>query len=112
MKQLIQSFNSTVVSGTVVQSVTETAAKNTVNGETFDALYIKTIRLTQQLRNAGYHVIEKWSCEFSDEDCRCAHEFGIESKVPQLVPKDAFLGGRTEAGCFPWLFSPQQTLAL
>ena len=35
------------------------ATKNTVNEETFDALYIKTIRRTQQLRNAGYHVIEK-----------------------------------------------------
>ena len=73
------------------------AAKNTVNEETFDALYIKTIRRTQQLRNAGCHVIEKWSCEFSDEDRQRAHEFGIESKVPQLVPKDAFFGGRTEA---------------
>ena len=73
------------------------AAKNTVNEETFDALYIKTIRRTQKLRNAGYHVIEKWSCEFSDEDRRRAHEFGIESKVPQLVPKDAFFGGCTEA---------------
>ena len=42
-------------------------------------------------------MIEKWSCEFSDKDRQRAHEFGIESKVPQLVPKDAFFGGRTEA---------------
>ena len=51
----------------------------------------------QQLKNAGYHVIEKWSCEFSDKDRWHAHEFGLQSKVPQLVPKDAFFGGCTEA---------------
>ena len=42
-------------------------------------------------------MIEKWSCEFSDEDRQCAHEFGIESKVPQLIPIDAFFGSHTEA---------------
>ena len=73
------------------------AAKNAINGETFDALYTKTTQRTQQLRNAGYYVVEKWSCEFSDEDRRQANELGLESKVPQLVPKDAFYGGRTEA---------------
>ena len=45
----------------------------------------------QQLRNIGYRVVEKWSYEFSDKYRQCAHEFGLESKVPQLVPKDAFL---------------------
>ena len=34
-----------------------------------------------KLRNAGYRVVEKWSCEFSDEDRQRAHEFGLESKV-------------------------------
>ena len=59
---------------------------------------------TQKLRSehsnwemAGYRVVEKWSWEFSNEDRRQANEFGLESKVPQLVPKDAFYGGRTEA---------------
>ena len=73
------------------------ATKNTVNGETFDTLYTKTVRRTQQLRSAGFHVIEKWACDFSHEDRQHASELGLESKVPQLVPKDAFYGGRTEA---------------
>ena len=73
------------------------AAQNTVNGETFDTLYIKTAKQTQQLKNAGYNVIEKWSCEFSAEHRQRANEFGLTLKVPQLVPKDAFYGGRTEA---------------
>ena len=73
------------------------AAKNTVNGETFDALYTKTVRRTQILRIAGFHVIEKWACDFSLEDRQQASELGLDSKVPQLVPKDAFYGGRTEA---------------
>ena len=67
------------------------SCKNAVNEETFDKLYTKTIRRTQQLKNASYHVVEKRSCEISDEDCQCAYEFGLESKVP----KDAFYGGRT-----------------
>ena len=91
MKQLIQSFNSTVVSGTVVQSVTETEQLKVQSMKKHLMHYIKTIRRTQQLRNAGYQVIEKWFREFSNEDRQRAHEFGIESKVPQLVPKDAFL---------------------
>ena len=53
------------------------AAKNPINGETFDALYAKTTQRTQQLRNAGYRVVEKWSCEFSDEDRRKANEFRL-----------------------------------
>ena len=73
------------------------ATKNAINEETFDMLYTKTVRRTQQLKSADYHVIGKWSCEFSDEDRQSAHEFGIESKIPQFVPKDAFYGGRTEA---------------
>ena len=59
------------------------------------------MRSTQKLCGesccAGYRVVEKWSCKFSDEDRRQANEFGLESKVPQLMPKDALYGGRTEA---------------
>ena len=40
---------------------------------------------------------QKWSCEFSNEDCQHANEFGLELKVLQLIPKDAFFGGHTEA---------------
>ena len=42
-------------------------------------------------------MIEKWSCKFSDEDCWHAHEFVIESKIPQLIPKNVFFGSCTEA---------------
>ena len=70
------------------------AAKNAINGETFDVLYTKTTQQTQQLRNAGYHVVEKWSCEFSNEDCSASKRIwsGIKG-IPQLVLKDAFYGG-------------------
>ena len=76
---------------------TDRAAKNTVNGKIFDALYTKIVQQTNHLKNAGYNVVEKWSCEFSDEDCQRAKNFNLESKVPKLVPKDAFYSGCTEA---------------
>jgi hypothetical protein len=49
------------------------------------------------MRNAGYQVVEKWSCEFSPEEKQRALHLGVDKKVPQLIPKDAFYGGRTEA---------------
>ena len=46
-------------------------------------------------------MIEKWECEVSVEDFQRTLEFGLESKVPQLAPKDAFYGGRTDSFCGP-----------
>ena len=71
--------------------------KNTVNQKTFDSLYIKTLQRTSQLRAKGYTVIEKWECEFSAEEKQQAEDLGVVDMVPQLVPKDGFFGGRTEA---------------
>ena len=68
---------------------------NSVNGKTFDELYATTLHRTKKLRDSGYHVIEKWECNYSEEEKRQA--VNLESKVPQIIPKDAFYGGRTEA---------------
>ena len=71
--------------------------RNTVNNKTFDELYLKTQQRTASLRAKGYTVVEKWSCEFTEDEKRQAAGFGVTEKVPQLVPKDGFFGGRTEA---------------
>ena len=97
MKQLIQSFNSTVVSGTVVQSVTETELQKIQSMKKHLTRSIPKLSDEHDNLKMPVIMIEKWSCEFSDEDRRRAHEFGLESKVPQLVPNNAFYGGRTEA---------------
>jgi hypothetical protein len=70
---------------------------NNVNGESFETLRTQTLRRTQKLRQSGYTVIEKWSCQFSEDEKLRAKELGLFDKVPQLIPKEAFYGGRTEA---------------
>jgi G:T-mismatch repair DNA endonuclease (very short patch repair protein) len=71
--------------------------KNNVSGETFEALRTKTMKRTQKMREAGFTVIEKWSCEFTEAEQKRARDLGLDKNIPQLVPKDAFFGGRTEA---------------
>jgi hypothetical protein len=68
-----------------------------VSGETFEALRTKTSKRTRKMRQAGFTVIEKWSCEFTADERRSAMDLGLDKDVSQLVPKDAFYGGRTEA---------------
>ena len=70
--------------------------KNNVNGETFDTLYVKTQRRTQSMLKAGYNVVEKWACEFTEEEKETAQDLGLDEEVSQLVPKEAFYGGLTE----------------
>ena len=76
---------------------TDHALQNTVNQKTFDELYRKTQFRTAQLRAKGYTVVEKWECQVTDEERAQAREFGVVDKIPKLVPKDGFFGGRTEA---------------
>jgi G:T-mismatch repair DNA endonuclease (very short patch repair protein) len=70
---------------------------NHVNNESFDQLHSKTVRRTQRLRKAGFTVVEKWECQFGAVERDMAKRLGLESKIPQLVPKEGFFGGRTEA---------------
>jgi G:T-mismatch repair DNA endonuclease (very short patch repair protein) len=70
---------------------------NELNGETFETLHVKTQRRTLKMRNAGFVVVEKWGCDVTDEEMQRASALGLEDKVSQLIPKDAFYGGRTEA---------------
>jgi hypothetical protein len=76
---------------------THRSLTNAINGETFEALRLKTALRTKKMRNAGYTVVEKWSCEFTEDDKRRVKELGLTDKVSQLIPKEAFYGGRTEA---------------
>jgi G:T-mismatch repair DNA endonuclease (very short patch repair protein) len=71
--------------------------KNNVNAQSFDSLRTKTQRRTQKLRDEGFTVVEKWSCEFTADEKQRALALGLGNQVPQLVPKHAFYGGRTEA---------------
>jgi hypothetical protein len=70
---------------------------NNVSGESFEALRTKTMKRTQKMRKAGFNVIEKWSCEFTDDEKQRARDLEVDKHLPQLVPKDGFYGGRTEA---------------
>jgi len=70
---------------------------NNVSGESFETLRTKTAMRTQKMREAGYRVVEKWSCQWTADELQRAKDLGIDKNVPQLVPKDAFFGGRTEA---------------
>ena len=67
----------------------------TVN-EVFEA----TERKAAILRQAGYHVIEKWECEFKEENKMDPQLKAFLSELemePPLKPRDAFYGGRTGA---------------
>ena len=70
-----------------------------MNERTFEALYSKTCKRVEKLRQLGYHVIQKWECEYTDEERRMTAQSltPVRDTIPKLVPKDAFYGGRTEA---------------
>jgi hypothetical protein len=70
---------------------------NSLNGETFDALRLKTAKRTLKLEKAGFKVVEKWACEVSEAERQRMESLGLNDRVSQLIPKDAFYGGRTEA---------------
>ncbi|XP_072400380.1 uncharacterized protein [Diabrotica undecimpunctata] len=64
---------------------------NHVNNETMGDLYEKTMRRSNQLRDAGYNLVEMWECEWIKE-CK-----NMPQIVEPLNPRNAFYGGRTNA---------------
>ncbi|XP_011859145.1 PREDICTED: uncharacterized protein LOC105556661 [Vollenhovia emeryi] len=68
--------------------------------DTIDARYERTLATTWRHRKQGYHVTEKWECDFDREtrENREMRDFFQNHpllKSPPLDPRDAFYGGRT-----------------
>ena len=67
---------------------------------TVNEVYEATERKAAMLRLCGYHVVEKWECEFQEEkktDPALKAFLDDLDMVPPLDPRDAFYGGRTGA---------------
>ncbi|XP_018370161.1 PREDICTED: uncharacterized protein LOC108765813, partial [Trachymyrmex cornetzi] len=73
---------------------------STNRGDTIDTRYERTLTSTYRLRKRGYHVIEKWECNFDREmrenlEMRDFLKNHTLLKSDPLDPRDAFFGGRT-----------------
>ena len=67
---------------------------------TVNEVYEATERKAAMLRLSGYHVVEKWECEFQEAkktDPALKAFLDDLDMVPPLDPRDAFYGGRTGA---------------
>ena len=76
--------------------------KTSINADrTLNEVYEATMVKIQTLRTAGYRVTEQWECRWSAEvkdPLSPAHSFVHSLSLPDpLVPREAFLGGRTGA---------------
>lgn len=80
----------------VVQNVTVSIdGINNVNGEQMGDLYEKTKERSNQIKEAGYNLVEMWECEWTKSP-----QYKNSEKVnviEPLNPRDAFFGGRTNA---------------
>jgi hypothetical protein len=73
---------------------------NKVNGDRFYLLREKTSRTTQLFKDFGYHVIEKWECDFFSEGKLTRSSIAQLRHTDYFVylnlnPRDALFGGRT-----------------
>ena len=69
---------------------------------TISEIYEATRKKTEQLRQAGYTVIEKWERQFENEkktDKQLQDFLKTFELVESLNPRDAFFGGRTNGVC-------------
>jgi hypothetical protein len=62
MKKLIQSINITVVFGMVVQNIIVQILL--IIRTTMEDLYEQTIEKSEQMKKAGYNLIEMWECNW------------------------------------------------
>lgn len=68
--------------------------------ESLDDRLERTRRVSQKIKSLGYHLIEKWECDFDQEMAENPElsEFLSKNnllKIKPLDPRDAFYGGRT-----------------
>jgi hypothetical protein len=73
---------------------------NNKNKTVMEDLYEKTIERSEQIRNAGYNLIEMWECNWTKYKEYKEEMKKIEKDVKQLEklePRNAFFGGRTNA---------------
>lgn len=77
--------------------------RNARSKTTFEELYMTTSNRTELLRSNGYHVVEKWECDWErekefDADVKSFFEiYGDEIKELQpLDPREAYKGGKSE----------------
>ena len=65
----------------------------------FGQLLADTIRIAEEIKNAGYTLVEMWECQW-DNLCK-VHKLPTTradiEHVRALVPRDAYFGGRTNA---------------
>ena len=69
---------------------------------TISEIYEATCKKTEQLRQAGYTVIDKWECQFENEkktDKQLQDFLKTFELVESLNPRDVFFGVRTNAVC-------------
>ncbi|XP_050506022.1 uncharacterized protein LOC126884199 [Diabrotica virgifera virgifera] len=66
---------------------------NPVTKERMGDLYANTLRRSQQIRGAGYNLVEMWELDWINS----VDYKKVEHMVKPLQPRDAFYGGRTNA---------------
>ena len=65
----------------------------------FGELFSNTLVMTEEIKRAGYNVIEMWECQWDKivkAKCINTHRPDIEQMKP-LQPRDAYFGGRVNA---------------
>jgi hypothetical protein len=70
------------------------------NKTTMEDLYEKTIERSEQLKKAGYNLIEMWECEWTKSKEYKKEMKQIEEEIKELEelnPRNVFFGGRTNA---------------
>jgi hypothetical protein len=73
---------------------------NNKNKTTMEDLYEKTIERSEQIKKAGYNLIEMWECEWTKSKEYKKEMKQIEEEIKELEelnPRNAFFGGRTNA---------------
>jgi hypothetical protein len=68
---------------------------NNVKKEIMSDLYQKTVERTEELKLAGYNVIEMWECEWQKSSLY--KKYKNITMTESLNPRNAYFGGRTEA---------------
>jgi hypothetical protein len=69
---------------------------NNVNREEMGDLFEQTKERTEQLKQAGYNVVEMWECQWKKSSLYKRWKNMVNDVIEPLNPRDAYFGGRTE----------------